>query len=75
MILTDTEREIIIEALSKEGLPIFHKEKKTQEDKMKYRKIEEIHTQTGIWQMNILKSIILNTDDGDMEVSTPIVRS
>jgi|TARA_R100000541_G_scaffold12887_3_gene21529 hypothetical protein len=42
MILTDTEREIIIEALSKEGLPIFHKEKKTQEDKMKYRKIEEI---------------------------------
>ena len=42
MILTDTEREIIIEALSKEGLPIFHKEKNTQEDKMKYRKIEEI---------------------------------
>ena len=42
MILTDTEREIIIEALSKEGLPIFYKKKKTQEDKMKYRKIEEI---------------------------------
>jgi hypothetical protein len=25
--------------------------------------------------MNILKSIILNTDDGDMEVSTPIVEA
>ena len=42
MILTDAEREIIIEALSKQGLPILNKDKQTQEDKIKYRKIEEI---------------------------------
>ena len=42
MLLTESEREIIIEALSKQGLPILNKEKKTQEEKVKYRKIEEI---------------------------------
>ena len=42
MILTDAEREIIIEALSKQGLPIFNKDSQTQKEKVKYRKIEEI---------------------------------
>tara|TARA_R100000781_G_scaffold25618_1_gene18836 strand:+ start:683 stop:835 length:153 start_codon:yes stop_codon:yes gene_type:complete len=42
MFLTDAERQIIIEALSKEGLPLLDKKKKTQEEKVKCRKIEEI---------------------------------
>jgi len=42
MVFNDTQREIIIEALSKLGLPLLDKEKQTQEEKVKYRKIEEI---------------------------------
>jgi len=42
MVFNDTQREIIIEALSKLGLPLLDKDKQTQEEKVKYRKIEEI---------------------------------
>ena len=33
MVFNDTEREIIIEALSKQGLPIFNKDSQTQKEK------------------------------------------